>query len=313
MGKFRVSALMLAAERGEATVVERLLAAGATADLRNSWGETALHYAAREGREEALRRLLAAGADPGPRAKFRRTPLHLAAAGGHAGAISLLLGAGADSAAQMAAGETPLHAAARGGHLAAVEALLAAGAPLAVRDRSGLDAHATALAAGFPETAARLATALREHGLPATSAPIAPPAEDVSDIGWEDRAYALAGCTAELHLGRTRQVAGPCAVEATEVFLGDLTGDGTREAVVVLHLASESDRGRSALFLFGVREGLPFELDRLPRAGESWGDIERVRLDGRSLELTREGKGGGAFVETWRWSAENARLERASA
>jgi len=307
--KFRVSALMLAAERGEADVVGHLLGAGATVDLRNSWGETALHYAAREGRQEVVRRLLAAGADPGPRAKLRRSPLYLAADGGHAAVVSLLLAAGADPGAQVAEGETPLHAAARGGHLEAVEALLGAGAPLEVRDRSGLDAYGSAVAAGSLGTADRLASALRERGLPVASSPLRPPVEDVSDIDWEGRAYALGGCTAELRLGRTRESVGPCAVTATEVFLGDLTGDPAREAVVVLHRAAVSERARSVLFLFGVREGTAVELDRLPRDSGSWGAIERVRLDDRSLELTREGDGGHAFVEVWRWHAASARLE----
>ena len=58
------TALHVAAETRQATVVDRLLKAGARFDLRSSDGETALHTAARHLDRTIVARLLSAGADP---------------------------------------------------------------------------------------------------------------------------------------------------------------------------------------------------------------------------------------------------------
>lgn len=93
-----LSLLMIAAFRGEPSLVAVLLAAGADLDAVSVRGDTALHIAAENGRSVVVGQLLAAGADPGwsMRADWWESPLAGAAAAGHVDIVDALLAAGAD-------------------------------------------------------------------------------------------------------------------------------------------------------------------------------------------------------------------------
>jgi ankyrin repeat protein len=58
------TALHMAALRGDATAVRKILTAGAFVDARGAGGRTALYYAALKGHLESARCLVAAGANP---------------------------------------------------------------------------------------------------------------------------------------------------------------------------------------------------------------------------------------------------------
>jgi ankyrin repeat protein len=127
-----MSALHVAAEAGDARVVEELLSHGAEVDVGTRIGSyTPLHLAARGAHVDVLRALLAAGADANARTTTSGvTPLHLAASaidGGHA--VAALLRHGADpNAREASAGQTPLMFAAAENRAAAVYELTKAGA-----------------------------------------------------------------------------------------------------------------------------------------------------------------------------------------
>lgn len=96
-----------AAEDGDAAEVARLLASGASADVRRTpGGETPLMRAAARGHEEVVRVLLDAGADACARRADGFTPLILAVFFGHEGVVRLLVGRGADASARTSLGTT---------------------------------------------------------------------------------------------------------------------------------------------------------------------------------------------------------------
>lgn len=93
------TALMIAADRADATRVSVLLDLGADPSPARKDGLTALHMAANKGHVDISRCLLDAGADVDTYGgQMGCTPLHLAAAGGHRGLVELLLERGADVA-----------------------------------------------------------------------------------------------------------------------------------------------------------------------------------------------------------------------
>jgi len=94
---------------------EALVEAGAEVDedLAVSLRLTPLHLAALRGGAEEVERLLNSGADPNARDVFGRTPLHYAAARNHKAVAELLLSRGADPNAKDNGGETPLDLAAK--------------------------------------------------------------------------------------------------------------------------------------------------------------------------------------------------------
>jgi hypothetical protein len=109
-----------------------------------------LHYAAQHGHVSIVRRLLAAGASTEVRSSslFASTPppLMLAAAGGHASVVEALVDAGAATQfAEPPLFRTALHVAVCNGHTGTVAALLAGGASWSARDRDGTTAYALAL------------------------------------------------------------------------------------------------------------------------------------------------------------------------
>ena len=106
-----------------------------------------LHYAAQHGRVSIVRRLLAAGASTEVRSSSlfasAPPPLMLAAAGGHAAVVEALVEAGA--ATEPPLFRTALHVAVCNGHAGTVAALLAGGASWSARDRDGTTPYALAL------------------------------------------------------------------------------------------------------------------------------------------------------------------------
>ena len=128
--------------------VQALLAAGAEAGARNSWGNTALHCLG-VGDDEAgvtiALSLLAAGADPNAINGVGETPLHgWTGSRPNPAVIPVLLEGGGDPRAKDRNGSTPLH---RAENSRAVESLISAGADPMARDKVG-DTPLHYLAAG---------------------------------------------------------------------------------------------------------------------------------------------------------------------
>jgi ankyrin repeat protein len=127
--RYRIVPLTLAAQNGNAVLVERLLKAGASPDSISEEGQTALMTAARNGRTEVVRLLLVAGAKANAAEEFRgQTALMFAAGEGNTNAVDLLLEFGADLKAKSKAGLTPLLFAVRNNRYEAAKHLLSRGA-----------------------------------------------------------------------------------------------------------------------------------------------------------------------------------------
>ena len=146
-----MTALHWAAERGDESLCEVLLYAGARVDAGTRIGHyTPLHLAARAANEAVLGKLLRAGSDPNAlTTNSGATPLHLAAASGDPGVIAALVEGGADvNGREGAWGQTPLIFAAANNRVAAIEVLLRAGADPSLTAHSvDADTHARADAA----------------------------------------------------------------------------------------------------------------------------------------------------------------------
>jgi hypothetical protein len=133
--------LLVAAENGDAKLVDNLLRKGASADSRGSKGLeqfTALHYAACRGHLLVAERLIrAGGANVNAVNKDKETPLHLAVYGGYLNIVELLLDSGANVHAANAYNETPLFYAARRGFAVLTRLLMHRGADPDHKSRFG--------------------------------------------------------------------------------------------------------------------------------------------------------------------------------
>ena len=129
---YGVSPFALAAEQGNAPIIEQLMKAGADPDDPVNYvnaGETPLMHAARAGSVDAVNLLVRAGARINARATWNgQTALMWAAAEGHAPVVQALIEGGADIFARSNAGTSPIFYAVRKGDMRSVQALLAAGA-----------------------------------------------------------------------------------------------------------------------------------------------------------------------------------------
>ena len=130
---------MVAAECGQQAVVEELLRAGASVNLRSKTGATALRFASMNGHKEIVRSLLAHGAmtDMG---EGQQTALMFAAVDGRPAIVKLLLAAGANVNAKESHHMTALMWAAERGHVEIVQALLASNADVHAENIDGYTA-----------------------------------------------------------------------------------------------------------------------------------------------------------------------------
>ncbi|MDR0779895.1 MAG: ankyrin repeat domain-containing protein [Pseudomonadales bacterium] len=151
-----------AAERGDATEVERLLRSGSDVNEPQVDGTTALHWAVELDAPTLVARLLAAGADPDRANRTNARPLQLAALNGSAEVLTQLLAAGADvNRAQTITGDTALMIAARTGRVEAVQVLLDHGAAIEARESWG---GTTALMWAVNENQSEVVRLLLERG-----------------------------------------------------------------------------------------------------------------------------------------------------
>lgn len=113
--------LQVAAVRGDADLLQRLLGAGANINNRSERGRTALHNAVHYGQAESVDVLCTNGANVDAVDNHGLTPLHIACTGGEDAIVSepvvrRLLRAGANEAAMCGGGLTPGHYLDRCGH-----------------------------------------------------------------------------------------------------------------------------------------------------------------------------------------------------
>jgi ankyrin repeat protein len=119
--------LTLAVDKGDADLIDRLLAAGVRIDPRTE-GAGPLFSALRTERMDLFERFLQAGANVERRNGLGETPLHVAAARGQAPFAERLLRAGAAIDAALPDGRTALHGALLGRRQAMADMLYARGA-----------------------------------------------------------------------------------------------------------------------------------------------------------------------------------------
>lgn len=158
------TALMWAANNGNAAAVKALLDAGANPDEGDSEGWTALMLAATDSRgdggSEAVELLARVTKDVNRTDKMGRGALMSAAMYGSSNGVKALLAEGADPGIRMAEGETPLIAAAAYGHAEALRVLLefgsAGGSGLETADKEGKTALLHAVEGGYEDCVAML-------------------------------------------------------------------------------------------------------------------------------------------------------------
>jgi ankyrin repeat protein len=130
--------LCKAAESGDVTAVQRLIAAGADPNANEGGtGGTPLQWAARGGHLAAAAALLKAGARVNGAHSLGYTPILFASQFGHSAVIDALIAAGGDVHQVRKDGDTAVGIAAMYGHLDTVRLLLEAGAKADVRNNNG--------------------------------------------------------------------------------------------------------------------------------------------------------------------------------
>jgi hypothetical protein len=122
------TALYEAAEAGDLTGIDELVAAGADVNAAIDGDGSPLIAAAREGRLDAARLLLDKGANPDMGVEGDGSPLIAAAAAGRTEMVALLLDRGASVDLVVPGDENPLIQASAEGHLAVVQLLVGRGA-----------------------------------------------------------------------------------------------------------------------------------------------------------------------------------------
>lgn len=142
------TALQMAAEVGDAEIVEALLAGGAQVEGLGTWGYSALQMAVKGGHEEVVRILLTGGANPEGMVTWGYTALQMAVQGRHKGIAIALLAGKAQSEATGKWGLTALQMAVESGDAGMVSALLAGGAHTEVMGTWGYTALHMAVKSG---------------------------------------------------------------------------------------------------------------------------------------------------------------------
>ncbi len=118
-------------------IADRLLTAGANANLANELGVTPLMLAAVNGSSAMIERLLKAGAQPNTARPSGETAMMLAARAGSAASVKLLAANGGDPNSKTKTGDTALMFAAAERHPDVARELLAAGADVNARAQVG--------------------------------------------------------------------------------------------------------------------------------------------------------------------------------
>lgn len=159
-----VTPLMMAADRGHAELVARLIEAGADLKARavknREFGsESVIHFAAVNGHTAVLKALLERGVMVDEPSGAKLTPLILAAAGGHTRSLVFLLDKGARINAVDVHQMSALHYAAKYSRTPTVAALIAAGAELSADGHQGMRPLDLAVLIGDEDTARLLVNA----------------------------------------------------------------------------------------------------------------------------------------------------------
>jgi len=136
---YGLTALQLAAEKGQEGMVRYLLANGADIDARDQPGNTALHVAVRKGYRTIATLLLDAGSDVNVRDYNGNAPIHESlTAGDNFAMTSMLLDRGADPNLKNGSGSTALHMTVLlRTDVSGAELLINRGASIDPRDRAG--------------------------------------------------------------------------------------------------------------------------------------------------------------------------------
>ena len=146
-----VPALLAALQEKSFKAAEALLEHPQTLiDVRTQRDESALMLAALRGQESLVVKLVSRGAMVN---KTGWTPLHYAATGGQMRVLAFLIGSGADVNAESPNGTTPLMMAAMYGNAATVKLLLESGANVETRNDQQLSAEDFAMRAGREDSA----------------------------------------------------------------------------------------------------------------------------------------------------------------
>jgi ankyrin repeat protein len=135
-----VTALMCAAKRGHRGALSVLIDNGADLNARDKTGSTATMYAAKNGHVDAAKALVAKGADINAKDAAGFTAAMLAAKNGHAETLQALIDAPAWIDSRTPEGTTALMLAATNGHVDAVKALIAARVDVKAIDKRGFTA-----------------------------------------------------------------------------------------------------------------------------------------------------------------------------
>ncbi len=131
----KVSALHLAAHRGNLDKLRNSLKEGTNVDARDEAGHTPLYYAASAGQMHVVEFLISKGAEVNAKDKRGDTPLYYAADAGWKNMTELLIAEGADVNARNQGRETPLHSAAWQGRGDVAKLLIAKGADIMAKDQ----------------------------------------------------------------------------------------------------------------------------------------------------------------------------------
>lgn len=147
--------LLDAVEHGRGEVVDFLLKHGASPNIEDSSGKTALHYACREGERELAELFISKGIDVNSADARDRRPLHMAAYRGHVEIVKLCLQHGADVNATDSSGNTALHMV-NDDDAEVADLLLAHGADPNISAANGWSAYEWALVSGEEKVAKKL-------------------------------------------------------------------------------------------------------------------------------------------------------------
>lgn len=131
--------LMMAAQQGQSSILDRLLTEGGDPNLLCRQGRNALHYAALSGDPESINVLINAGAKIQHKDSKGNDPLSFAVQSGAVAAVQMLVKAGARLESKIN-GKTYLIMAAEQNNLEMVKVLLAAGIKIDARDARGQSA-----------------------------------------------------------------------------------------------------------------------------------------------------------------------------